>query len=282
MRFLIALVLFMSATQVSARMVLLTSFEKDKEQKQVESLFRKKIALRAGEQLQVVHKTDQWTLFQTLQDPQVEAVFWLSHGVSGSADQTVDGATLLPKLLDYRGDNVAPVFARLGQQLKFIAIVGCNSAAILEHYRVDVSSLAHYIPTKKKVALHLQVPKAVDAYRGARLENGAPTLHISAVQGTIHVHRTVTQATSNRSLRVYAGNHLLGLVPAYSADTTFAVPEDTSLKIKLESGQDPTAEQGAFGEILIYSSTITGKWELFKNNAGDPFGVNHRLFVYRN
>lgn len=280
MRYLLVLMLLVS-THVSARMVLVTSFRKTKEQSKVERLFRKKINLRAGEQLQVIHKADQWALYSVLRDPTVTALFWISHGVSGRSNQTVDGATLLPKLLDHRGDNVAPIFNLMGDSIKFVAIVGCNSAAILNHYEVDVTGIAHYIPVKRKVAVHLQVPRAVSAYRRANLSAPRPAREIPAIQGHILVNRQVSENPDVRSLRVYAGKKLVGLLPATSGNATFAVPAGEALKVKIESGQDPTKKQGDFGTLEVMSPDLEGTWSLFQNAQGVPFGVNHRLFLHK-
>lgn len=254
---------------------------KTKEQIKVEKIFRKKIKLQPSEELIVLHKVDQWQLFQTLQDTTIDSIFWVSHGVSGKDNQTVEGATLLPKLLDFRGDNLAAVFNLMREHLKFISIIGCNSEKILDHYSVDTSRIAHYIPVKRKVAAHIQIRKAIDEFRRADLTIQREPQAEELIQGQIQITRNVEANQINRSLRVYAGNKLLGLLPATSSSVIFGVPENVSLKIRLESGQDPSKTQAEFGHIEISSDDIRGRWDLFTSKDGLPFGVNHRLFIYR-
>ena len=282
MRVLILFFVLLSSAVAEARIVVLTSFSKESEQRKVERKFRQRLDLRAGEELQIIHKADQWVLHQSLQDTTVHALFWISHGVSGRTNQTVEGATLLPKLIDYRGDNVAPIFNLIGPAIKFISIIGCNSAAILEHYDVDVSGINHYIPVNRRVAAQRQIPRAISAFRSADLNLQRPSPVDVTFRGHVTVSREVRAAPEVRSLRVYSGDQLLGLLPASSSTASFAVAADNNLKIKFETGQDPSVAQGEFGVLSVASPDISGEWRLFQNAQGVPFGVNHRLFIYRN
>lgn len=280
MRLLLLFALIFTSV-AEAKIVLLTSFRKNKEQSKAERSFRRALRIQVSEELEVIHKADQWTLYQALQNPEVHALFWISHGVSGRRNQTVEGATLLPKLLDYRGDNVAPVFSLIAPTIKFISIIGCNSAAILQHYGVNVSNVAHYIPVERRVALQRQVPRSIRAYRATDLTREIPEPTPVESVGTITISREVTSVEGTRSMRVFIGDRLVGLMPNSSSTHEFNAPAGTNLKVKIESGQDPSVAQAEFGEFTISSSDITGQWTLFANAQGVPFGVNHRLYIYR-
>lgn len=272
--------LFVSAT-AQARIVLLTSFENSREQMRAERVFRKAFKQRPAEVVEVVHQADQWALYRVLKDLSVEGVFWISHGVSARSRQSVQGASLQPKLLDYRGDNVAPVFSLLSPAIKFVAVIGCDSANILEHYGVKLTGVTTYIPAKRRVALERQVPRAVRAFRQAPLDQRVPEPEPLQVSARLKITRQVDENENVRSLRVYVGDHLVGLVPNSSGETEFTIEVTNQLKVKLESGQQIADQQADFGKLTVTSADFPGRWTLFTNREGIPFGVNHRLFIYR-
>ena len=98
----------------------------------------------------------------------------------------------------------------------------------------------------------------------------------------IEISRWVKETNDTRSLRVFVGRKLISLIPAHSGRFELSVPLNTgSLKIKIESGQNASAVQAPIGELEVSSTDLKGSWKIFANAQGIPFGVNHRVFVYR-
>lgn len=277
------LFIFLFLTQLAhARVVLLTSFHKTSEETKTEKIFKKRFPKDELSKVEIIHKADQWALYQTLLNPEVKAVFWVSHGVS--ATRPIDasgGAGILPKLLDYRGDNIAPVFGLIQPSLKFVSIIGCDSARILEENNVQLGSLVSYVPVKKRVALHLQVRRSIKAYETMpqiEAQLSEPLLS----QGHVLIQRDVEKSDETRSLRVILGGKLIGLIPAQRGEFLLPVPKGIgSLKIKIESGQNAADDQAPIGDLNVSSPDILGSWRIFANLQGIPFGVNHRVFTYR-
>lgn len=281
MKYLLFLCLFL--TQLAhARVVLLTSFKKLSEETKAEKLFKKRFPRDQLSSLEIIHRANQWDLYQTLMNQEVSAVFWISHGVSAAnAANSSGGAGILPKLLDLRGDNVAPVFSLIQPWLKFVAIIGCDSEKILEENNVQLGSLISYVPVNKRVALHLQVRRSINAYKNMP-EIEVQSYEPAQAQGNVLIQRDVEESDETRSLRVIVGGKLIGLIPGKSGEFMLPVPIGIeSMKIKIESGQNAADAQAPIGNLDVTSPDLMGSWRIFSTPQGVPFGVNHRVFIYR-
>ncbi|MCM2276945.1 MAG: hypothetical protein NDJ89_02575 [Oligoflexia bacterium] len=91
---------------------------------------------KSGYELRVYHGAGPRELAEVLQDPAIRGVFWVSH--SGS-DASTDGepAQWDDTILDLHGNDVKEVFQRIHPGIRWLGIVGCNSAAIFETFRSE-------------------------------------------------------------------------------------------------------------------------------------------------
>lgn len=273
-----------------AKVVLLTSFEKTREQKIVENSFRKNIKAKNGQnsvEVEIINQATQWELFQVLQDPTLEGIFWVSHGLT--APTPVPGSRILPKLLDYRGDNVAPVFSLASPRLNFLAIIGCNSAAILADIGVhEMVRGRSYVSTDRHASATSEIQKAINAFRTLPPQ-ATPDEILRPRFGSLRITRSIpgdADPARLRSIRIVVGGQVVGVmaapIPGTQREELFSVTAGNGFEVKLESGeniQDPKG-LGVWGDVSVDSRDIRGHWELFTDGEGNPLGVNQRLFLY--
>ncbi len=289
---ILAMFLILMGSNAEAKVLLLTSFERASEERVVERSFRQRMRPARGQaatEIEVRHKATQWELYQALQDHTLEGVFWVSHGQSAPAAM---GGMVVPKLLDHRGDNVAPIFALASPGLNFVGAIGCNLSSILEQSRVlDNLRRRSYVSSDARASATREIERAVRAFRalGPATTYQPPQTITGLERGHLRVLRFVpadADVSRLRALRVIVGERLVGLMPAPTpgawAQYRVAIPPTVeSLDVKLETGENPLATNlGAWGDVRVDSRDLGGTWEMFTGPEGEPLGVNHRLFFH--
>lgn len=250
------------------------------------------------EDFSITQDADQHTLYQSLNDPQTQALIWISHGATPRLSRKMkrqiangagNGMSAQPELVDYRGDNVAPVFKKYSKNIRYVAVVGCNSQEILDYVGSGIATddaIEKYIPTKKIIA-QFAIRKVIKQLSNIELLDSTTAEPMEPIQNTISITRTIpSDADSDliRPLRIMIGNELMGVLPALQAGETrtwqIPVSEDKIKQVKLETGQnimtDPTKIN--FGDLKITLPDQTSM-KIFSKTDGTPFGLNFRLFI---
>lgn len=244
----------------------------------------------------IEENADQYSLYQTLNDPTAQALIWISHGATPRLTRKMkrqlsgmSGMSAQPELIDYRGDNVAPIFKNYSKNLKYVAVVGCNSQQILDYVESDLATddnIDKFIPTKKVIA-QFAIRKAVKFLRNVEIDEQSTAIDLPNVQGTLSIERSIPADMDEsliRPLRIMIGNDLVGVIPVMKPGETrtFSIHlSDNDIKqVKLETGQPimTPIEKVQFGNLkLTLPSGVTMK--PFSKNDGTPFGLNFRLFI---
>lgn len=248
------------------------------------------------EEFSITEDADQFTLYQTLNDPQTQAVIWISHGatprLSRKMKRQMNGGTGMsaqPELVDFRGDNVAPVFKNYAKNIKYVAVIGCNSREILDYVGSGLASddsIEKYIPTKKIIAQFAirRVAKQLSHIEMIESNTAEP---LEPFQNAITLTRSIpadADADLIRPLRVMIGSELIGVLPALAPgeSKTWILPvSETNIKqVKLESGQNimTPVEKINFGDLKITLPNQT-IMKPFSKTDGTPFGLNFRLYI---
>jgi len=252
--------------------------------KKITKIAKKKLANFRDYKLVLKNYANQDDLYKELNDPNTFALFWVSHGayVKNQNENQSMGAS--PLLLDYQKDNIASVFKLIHPNIKFLGIIGCNSAQILENEVFKSLETAAYLPAKKVIATW-GFRRAIRKFRRHISSHYFNYIDspIEKIGHRILITRKVVK--DSKSLKVFAGKSLIGLLPKLSANMTqtkeFYIPIDSSLKIKISSGQSAFDSTDNFGNISIHYNNHQTLWKLFAKPNGEAFGVNERLFLFK-
>ena len=277
---LILFLLSLATSAWSANIVLLTSLplKDQKLEKRTEKIFTKRFLNSQDTKLIILHKADQEILFKHLNDPETKALFWVSHGAGVSKRPEV--LTSVPMLLDHEGNNVAGVFGKVNPHLRYLAVVGCQSAQILKDILPVSANLKTYLPAKKIIG-EIALKKAIKQFKDSRF-SPVEGLPLSTTETfPITITRSMKSGTKAfKSFQVHIGGKLAAIFPGSkdlsSQKLTIHHPIGNNLKIILETGQNPGEEENYFGEVNVTSDRFS--WKLFAKPDGEAFGVSERIF----
>jgi hypothetical protein len=293
MKWLVILCYILVCFPVSARqIVLLTSLPlKDhQEALKAERFFLRETKDFAHEYvIKVQHQADQETLFYYLNHPETHALFWLSHGAFRPSRSNT-GVRATPMLLDHQGDNVASVFRRIHPDVRFVGVIGCNTAQILDQHIQARELLDYFIPAKKVIG-QISLKRAVRNFRYTHFRKDNLTRIPEVPAPTLSV--TVQRRSGNdlpiyKSLKVFVGTELVTVLPKMGPDQRekfeLLIPHRPGLgrrdlKIVFDSGQNPLDERDHIGELKL-SFEGSYPWRLFGRSDGRPFGTNERIFHF--
>jgi hypothetical protein len=295
MKLLVMLCYLLLCFPASARqIVLLTSLplKDQKEAVKAERFFLKETKDFAQEYaIKVQHQADQETLFFYLNHPETHALFWLSHGAFQQTRSDV-GVRAAPMLLDYQGDNVASIFRRIHPDVRFVGVIGCNTAQILEQLMQERELLDYFIPAKKVIG-QISLKRAVRNFRYThfRKDNQTRITEIPTDYLSVTVERrTGVDLPVYKSLKVFVGADLVTVLPKMGPNQRnefeLRIPHRPGLsrqdlRVVFDSGQNPHDERDHIGELQL---SFEGKypWRLFGRSDGRPFGTNERIFHFMN
>lgn len=100
----------------------------------LEEVFRKRFE-NSGYQLEVHHDTDAQTLWDTLQDPDNIAVYFVGHAAPERPVGTAGGISGESIVADRNGDNLVDLFTHISPNLRYLALVGCEAQPIFDQFR---------------------------------------------------------------------------------------------------------------------------------------------------
>jgi len=243
---------------------------------------------------------DKYLLHQVLMNDETKALIWISHGATlrmthkwKRKSAPSGGMGAIPELIDYRGDNVAPVFKNYSTSLKFVSIIGCNSKQILEYVQSKLTrddGILKLIPDRKVIAQHL-IRKTIATLANQTL--GTEKNSSGSNENETTTHLTIKRSMpcyadlkNIRSLRVMNGSQLITVIPAIAPGETktFEINVNNALirQIQLENGQNilTSPDQIEFGSLEV-THPEGNSLSLFTKKDGTPFGVNFRLFLLK-
>jgi hypothetical protein len=91
--------------------------------KKLSRIFSKRLGKKlksSGYEWEIKTFVDQYQLKETLKDPDVHGLFWVSHsGISKKPNGPFSSASVV----DYQGRDLAPLFYQLPKHLKFLGLV---------------------------------------------------------------------------------------------------------------------------------------------------------------
>lgn len=272
-----------------------------------------------GYRVAVIHQADTSLLFKALHHPDVEAVFWLSHGsfISAEDDEKDFSLFISNKIVDSNGFDLSPTFGGVQANVKFLAIVSCNSQGIMAPIYTPVflqnrpwfktllfngkieakegltqainMGLQHLLATQSTPTS--QITEPVEANEES-VEIKITRLFKPLPPSSLHTNKVIYPA-----LRVeFRGQVVAVFDPENSQEAkeqvqriTLKIPRQNRnvarLKIKITMGDyalESGAERFEIGELKLEENLKTGKWHIFSDSEGVPLGEQYRLFLFSN
>lgn len=272
------LFLFFALKLHAGNIVVLTSLppEDARTQAKLERIAHKKLNTLGEHELIIESKVDMVSLYNHLTDKDTIALIWLSHGAytKTSADSPM---AVSPKLLDFKMRDLAFIFKKIHPNIQFLGVVGCNSKQIFSETNLEQSGASIYLP-KRKIIATWGLRRAIRKLKRVLKKNNAPALSQRPILAKGH-RIDIERSTLGEAFAVYAGDHILGVMPKTLKRQSFYLPKGLTPKIVLKTGTSPFSSEDVFGDISIYSNS--GEWKVFSKPDGTPFGVNERIFKLR-
>jgi hypothetical protein len=93
--------------------------------------------------IEIHHKVNAEKLYQTLKDPSVYGVYWLSHAVRSS---NIPGVSHPGKIVDFNNEDITILFKEAHSNMRFISLMGCETIKLindelLPHYKKSDSPI---------------------------------------------------------------------------------------------------------------------------------------------
>lgn len=290
------------------KVVLLTSVAMtDSYRSNIEKIFRNSYEPK-GYDVVVIHHADQYWLHKALHDPYVVGLFWLSHTVQGQS--FADGVTSGALLLDEFGFDVSGVIGEVHPNLRFLALVGCESEKVL---RAKINSFyLNYLRPNLDIATYDQKVEAKEALQQA-INTSWYSLNTTEVKAGyfskcftrkgVEVEITRKQDWTSPdflypSVRIELGGEVLGVfmatLPGFRETKKVFIRE--SILGKVEDEQDlkfiftagsnlkTNSNNLKLGQFFFNHSWDKATWQVFgnKNAKGEvqPEGINFNVYQF--
>ncbi len=193
--------------------------------------------------IEMVHDADQFDLWSVLHDPTNVAVFWLSHASLSGASSNSFQLLSTHKIIDARGFDITPVFEKVHPNLRFLAVIGCFSADIMnsipkvshdpkhpDHPFLRLFTFHHKVDAKKGLDQAISASKKVLEIPEIRFGFNSPC---SVVPG-YRVRASRSFSVANRkgerqpslgpirpAARMMSGHHVLNVFPRAALNPDF-------------------------------------------------------------
>jgi hypothetical protein len=278
--------------KADGKVVLLSSFGSKGKELRLENKLEKIFHRNLGTEFvtKTIHNADQEILFRELNDPSNQAVFWVSHaGFQKSRRQKKaeikSGIAPSPMILDYRGDDVSPVFKKNHPNLRLLAVMSCNVDQIL--FNLETANFLSH----GKVSGPNTLKKAISKFKKLDTHSRDHQDHKLITEPTAQARLTIQRALPNdaplnsiRSLRIMQDGKLLGIIPASlpgeTIETDIRMDPQMILKpTEIQTGQTmgTDGQNIIFGDISV--SVQDHNYRLFTDRDGVPFGKTMRVFL---
>ncbi len=253
---------------------------------------------RLGYRVVVKHLANQFDLASALRSPESVAVFWLSHAGAGTSAVGVSSGAIV----DSHGFDVSAAFASTHPNLRFLAIVGCNSQGVINAKKFPASLALKVFD--KKIDAKLGLTEAMRASKATLNLPGIRTGFESACETRLGFPVEMTRNLSAElrdklfhALRVENNGKVLGYFPAgkpgdsqsetlyLDLDATGAAQYSasaSSLKLVADVGSNPVMplDEISVGSLTISTPWPGAHWKTFSRPDGAPMGVTKNILIY--
>lgn len=278
-----------SLSAFAGNAVLLTSLElKSKHERYLEGKFNKYLK-NSGLNLVIHHQVDPIKLSEVLNDPETEAVIWVSH--AAKEKEQVPGRSAPAVIMDIHGNDVKNFFSTIPSRIKFLGIVGCQAEEIFNGFR----ERGHFVTNpdleimsfRKKVSMQGGIKKV--AKRLAQILKSpkpeTPVLEQEMIEFTLS--RSDFDTVTTQSSWVEFGDKVLGIFKGDEMGTIYgqiprAIYEQMENRnIKHNRLHHLEQKDESFGRLEVSSSEADTWWKLFELRGKPLGGKNQHLYQFR-
>ncbi|GAB4021966.1 MAG: hypothetical protein Fur0010_25130 [Bdellovibrio sp.] len=249
----------------------------------LEEIFKEKID---NKDIEIIHFADQANLYATLHDPEVSALFWVSH--SSNTKDSVESAISTASVMDYRFRDVLPLFQDIPPNIKYLALVGCRSELIINELKkrnlFKANQSTKLFLEDKKVDARKSLKRALKEFNELKKPSEVP---VCREFQAIEVRYKRVADKNLDSIRIVISKNVVAVLPAVVAGetqegsffVTHQIQSNNDLKIMVDSGASSRAKV-ELGTIE-FSSDVEGSWKLFAKPDGTPFGVGSHVYQFK-
>jgi hypothetical protein len=260
----------------------------------------------SGYEVEVRLSATQADLWQALHDPRNVGVFWVSH--AAGAVQETPGLASNGEIADLDGFDVTPAFQQLHPNLRFLGVVGCQSAGAIHemlaaHHAFDVNPWVKVEAFDYKVdakrGLSQMMWKSDEVLSRADVTRGYP----ASCPRRYAYPMTITRHVAPGDLyvpaaRIELGGQVLGVFGSFDPAKTGRPAPDASVTVHLEhalgqlepfelklvenAGENPSATRDdiELGSLELGAPWPGAGWKLFADNSGRAVGVTSHIYRY--
>ena len=243
-----------------------------------------------GFDLQIIRNAHASNLKNTLSDPEVVGVFWISHAAGNQL--LVKGFEAGDIILDEDGDDVKNVFTQVGPSLKYLGMIGCQAKSIMNGFKKN-----GYFPNnlfitsfKDDVEVHDGLSQALDDASQVLTSPSRAALPRCSVETGVPLLITRTSNQDMAGARVDLGDGVMAFFPPAKAgenqQTNVVVPAAilkaaSNLNFKVSLAREYASTTQNLGELGFSAYELSGSfdWSLFATANGTPIGDESELYV---
>ncbi|MEK6774948.1 MAG: hypothetical protein AABY64_13485 [Bdellovibrionota bacterium] len=255
-----------------------------------------------GYRLVVRHYSKQDTLWQTLQDPNNTAVFWISH--AGNINSPSSLMTGFSNIVDEFGYDLSPAFQGINENLKFLGLIGCSSKKVIEQRAFlpprTLTNPLKITSFKQEIDAEDGLTKAIEEFKALEKKQ------MNQVQAQICLKKQVYPIKVKRVIPLNEENlrhpplrietragKVLGVLPAgFSGDeqsTTVFLDSQSSAEnfnLYVNAGNNGAIHKNeiSLGNVNFTAgwgnSQSQAQWKVFSHIDGKPMGVTRHYYTF--
>jgi hypothetical protein len=230
--------------------------------------------------LKIIGNANQEDLHRELMNSENEAIFWVSHANSFNKDDAFGNEDTI---IDTDGNNVKDVFQKIHPSLRFVAVLGCRTAPIMDEFKQrgyykENDQLLIYARAKK-INGKKEIKNAINIFK--KLPSSKPSFCPQREGYSLTISRKIDHKRGGSSIKIMNRDKFLGLFPSGAPgeiqEMNLYVPQPNNvhdLKLIIDSKSD------SLDQITIKSEAFSGEWKVFSDANGRPLGVNQRIYRY--
>lgn len=276
--------LALSFNSYAGNIVVMTSLDvSEKDLMKIEG-YAEKYYQDRQEDLVIIHRATPKELYDRLTDSDTEIFLWVSH--SAQTRELNSGLRRGSTILDLYGNNVANFFSRVNDNLKFLAIVGCESKSILDEFKnkgyYRNNNLLKTFSFHKKTKVFRGLKKAIKASLSAKFleTESSQRFTLSArkrSRSTIRIG--VDNTKNNLESWILIGDFVFPLAP--ESIQSIEINKEVFVKLKsknIKLIRDIRYREAGMNQIRLWTQNFY--WEPFFDFNQKPIGENWHLYIY--
>jgi len=285
----LALILsFTSFTYASENAVLLTSLKLSKGKiARLEKTFHKTFD-NSGLDIVIHHDVGPALLNSVMRDEQNKVIIWISHSAATKTYHAGISATEI--ILDKHGNDVKRFFSTPTASLRFLGIVGCQAAGILENFRAkgyydnypQLELMSFTNKTKLFSGLAKVLKRATQVLPTSMVGTANAYYAPSSYKLTITTPPTAASGwlELDEKVLVYVGPSNVRQDIVIEIDENY-FHQLTNRNIRYVKDLEHSTDS-SLGPLSLTSNDLQNAWKLFSKPNSTPIGTNNQhLYIFR-